>query len=201
MENLFSDRNNIKFMRGMVFDNMLALQFVQLEFNECISRRFKGEEEIRSISKTVNDTCGIDTSETDIACESIRAITLGFIGQIISCNIQMYTVIKDIGYSISDPYNVKITKMNFNDNRNIEFLPNSPSHKFPNLVHYHAERCAIKEISKRNFERLHSLWNILLQGNQIRAVLKDTFQGLTKLSRLDLSKFKNQCFKILPLCF
>lgn len=50
--------------------------------------------------------------------------------------------------------------------------------------------CAIKEISKRNFEKLLNLEDLYLQDNQIYVVLSDTFEGLVKIIHLNLSKFE-----------
>lgn len=166
-------------MKGWVFENLPALTEVNLASNECISQIF-GSKELGRLSKTVNETCGIDKTETQIACEETW-------GQI--CGMHSYTTIKDIGYTISDSFNDAIRGISFDNNRNIDFLPNSPHQNFPKLTSYSAIRCSIKEISKANFEKLHWLTRISLFDNQIYAVLSDTFKDLTELQRISLSKF------------
>lgn len=176
-------------MRGWVFDNLPALRAVNLADNECINKEFKGEEEIRRMSKTLNETCGIDKTETQIACEKINELNYAFVTRL-TCEMNTYTAIKDVGYTISDQFNDEVAQMFLNDNQNIEFLPILLNEKFPNLENYFAERCAIKEIFKINFENLHRLAIINLNGNQIYAILRDTFAGLANLRVLDLRKLR-----------
>lgn len=175
-------------MRGWVFENLPALQQVYLELNECISRNFEGDAAIRELSKTVNETCGTDKTETQIACERLTENFQGY-----TCDMRFYTLINDIGFTISYLFNDNILKIDLSDNRNIEFLPISPHQTFPNLKDDYARRCAIREISKANFEKMHYLERIVLHDNQIYAVLSDTFEGLTSLWLLDLSKLKIKC--------
>lgn len=173
-------------MLGSVFENLPALQYVDLEGNECIDQEFESEAEIRfTISKTVNASCGFDNNRTQIACEEISP---DFKYEL-CCEMRSYTVIKDITYTISDLFNNEIFTIDLSENQNIEFLPILLHQKFPNITSYEAARCSIKEISKRNFESLFQLWKVELQENQIYAVLSDTFEGLFNLNYLDLSKF------------
>lgn len=172
-------------MRGWAFDNLPALQEVNLESNLCIDQEFKKEEEIREISKTVNATCGVDKTETQISCEYTHQTP----ESLIFCFMGGFTAIKDIGYTISDPFDDMVGTINFNNNRKIEFLPILLHSKFPNLQDIFADNCAIREISKENFEKLHHLETISLPRNQIYVVLSDTFEGLASLSSIDLSEF------------
>lgn len=107
--------------------------------------------------------------------------------------MKAYLIINDIGYTILDPLNTTVKNMDFSDNRKIEFLPTSPCKNFPNLKRYKAARCAIKEIQKRNFEKLQHLLEVYLQENQIYAVLSGTFEHLKNLEVLNLSKFARPC--------
>lgn len=179
-------------MRGWVFDNLPALRTVKLGSNECINQDFNSEEEIRRISKTVNETCGINQNETQIMCETIGDNTYAYTTGL-ACKMNTYTAIMDLGYTISDQSNDKVVQMYFNDNQKIEFLPVLLHQIFPNLEKYFAARCAIKEISKTNFESLDRLARIDLEGNQIYAVLSDTFGSLANLRWLDLSKLRLEC--------
>lgn len=104
----------------------------------------------------------------------------------IACEMNDYTAIEDLGYSVLDPCNEKVDTMDFSHNQKIEFLPKSPHQIFPNLATYEANSCAIKEITKMNFQNLHRLKGIFLADNQIYAVLSDTFEGLINLSSLRL---------------
>lgn len=167
-------------MKGSVFDNLPALKNVDLEANLCVNQIFLSEESVRGLSNTVSGAC--DKKGTQIACEEISS-------QEKFCKMRNYTIIRDITYTISDPFNEKVETMSFSNNRNIEFLPILLHQTFPNIYIFSASRCAIKEISKGNFENLVQLDSIYLEENEIYAVLKDTFEGLQNLQTLYLSKF------------
>lgn len=185
-------------MKGSVFENLPALAKVFLSENDCIDKDFRSElysefvkdisENIRDLPRTVNETCGIDRTDTQIECEKIFKHSYHEYLYEKTCEMKTYTVIKDIDYVLSDPFSNTIWKMDLSDNQNIEFLPISPSDKFPNLQQYLASRCVIREIFKINFENLRQISLIDLQGNQIFAVLSNTFEGLENLQTLDLSK-------------
>lgn len=190
-------------MKASVFEDLPALQEVYLFRNECIDQRFVTEEEIRGLSKTVNATCGFDKNGTQmITCEKFEPVT-GWefpfddrnfsSGHFLICEMTSYTIIRDITYFISDPFNDIVTEITFSDNPNIEFLPIQLHQSFPTIRKYYARRCAIREISKRNFENLIFLKRLNLQENQIYAVLKETFEGLVNLKELNLSKFELLC--------
>lgn len=84
-----------------------------------------------------------------------------------------------------------IDAVNFNMNKKIEFLPIRVHETFPHLRIYLANRCSLTEISKKNFEGLTELTDILLGGNKIEVLHSDTFEGLVKLEYLDFCKFSN----------
>lgn len=175
-------------MEGSVFEHLAELQHVNLKSNECIDRIFEIEDGMRDLSKTVNATCGFDKNQTQIACEEISPMDASGTWHL-ACKIKSYTPIRDITYTVSDPFNAGVDTIDFTDNRNIEFLPILLHQAFPSIRFYRAARCAIKEISKKNFENL-DLRKVYLQDNQLYAVLSDTFEGLDNLFELDLSKFK-----------
>lgn len=180
-------------MSGLVFEHLSALRYVNLEANECINQKF-GEVEIRGISRAVNGTCGFDRNGTQIACEKI--FFNPWVGDFL-CIMNSYTVINNNNYTISDPFNVRVERMEFSENRYIEFLPILLHQKFPNIKKYYAARCAIKEITKQNFKNLLKLREVNLAGNQIYAVLSDIFKGIERLFKLNLSKFKLMCLTII----
>lgn len=72
-------------------------------------------------------------------------------------------------------------------NRNVEFLPNRVGQKFPNLVSYIADRCAIREISTANFEYLFHLRILDLNGNRLESLNTDSFKDLVSLESLFLA--------------
>lgn len=178
-------------LTGSVFEDLKALQDVDLRFNGCINQRFEGEEKIRGLPQTVTENCGLIENGNQIACESITEFPLkSDKSEVLRCNMDNYTTIIDITYIISDLFNDEVGLMDLRDNRNIEFLPISVHQIFPNIIAYYASGCAIKEISKRNFENLIYLEYVYLVKNQIYAILSDTFEGLGNLKEIDLSEFK-----------
>lgn len=176
-------------MTGSVFEHLPELKQVNLEHNKCIDQDFQTEEEIRGLSKILNATCGFEKNGNQIACETLKSLSPR-VTNLLICELSSYTIVRDITCTISDPFNDQVESMFLSGNQNIEFLPISPHQIFPNIKFYQAARCAIKEISRRNFEGLVQLWQIDLQENQIYAVLSDTFVGLVELKWMHLSKFK-----------
>lgn len=82
----------------------------------------------------------------------------------------------------------RVTRIEFETNKDIHYLPIEVYQKYPNLIIYEAHFCAIKEIEKRNFEKLYKLKTLTLQGNQIEAILNNTFDDLVELERLSIGK-------------
>lgn len=188
-------------MKGSVFEQLPALQRVNLADNECIDQEFR-EEQISDISQAVYGACGFDKNRTSIVCEEIDAfgyyffdddsveMERSFHSDDYFCRMKNYTTIRDITYTISNPFNDKVKYMEFSGNRNVNFLPISLFQKFPNITWIYAARCAIREISNRNFEGLVHLKEVQLAENHIYAILRNTFEGLVNLKWLDLSKLK-----------
>lgn len=79
-----------------------------------------------------------------------------------------------------------IVALSFEGNKNIFYLPILTAQKFKNLLGYSASYCSIKEISKRNFEKLGELEVLGLSSNQIEFILNDTFEDLESLQKLYL---------------
>lgn len=73
-------------------------------------------------------------------------------------------------------------------NRKVEYLPIHIADKFPNLVTFAADRCAIKEITKNDFENLFHLQWLNLDGNKLEIIKADVFKDLISLEALKLSK-------------
>lgn len=78
----------------------------------------------------------------------------------------------------------------FDNNKKIVYLPVKVHRIFPNLIEYRAENCSIREISKKNFEKLYKLRTIILEYNQIEKVSSNTFADLPLLLYIGLRKLK-----------
>lgn len=124
-----------------------------------------------------------------ITCESIGSCSTSDDHNDVCCIMTQKTKIPGSSYTIVNPKNGTVQALDFNNNRNIDFLPVLVISVFPNIVEYDARNCSIKSISKENFERLHHLKLVYLQGNQIETVRGDVFDGLNKIEDIDLGKF------------
>lgn len=86
---------------------------------------------------------------------------------------------------LTDP---TITALDFEYNQDIFFLPVEVAIALPELKAYSAFGCSIKKIAKVHFEGLKMLKFLCLFGNLIKTIESDTFEDLTSLIELDLSK-------------
>lgn len=74
------------------------------------------------------------------------------------------------------------------DNKIIQFLPEHVAEEFPNLLSYDANNCLIKAVSKK-ISIARGKWFLLSLGsNQIEQIASNTFEDLTSLEFLSLSK-------------
>lgn len=70
---------------------------------------------------------------------------------------------------------------------NIRFLPIANS-LLRNLIGYMVAKTAVKVIGKEHFDGMICLEYIIFQQNLIETIRKDAFQGLSKLSSINLGK-------------
>lgn len=120
---------------------------------------------------------------------------------------------------ISSPLDVddtQIVTINFSEDKNVKFLPNSIASKFPNVVKLQANGCSLRKVTKLSlrsliklkvlmlnnnaivevepeaFYEIFSVEIILLNNNRIEYVSKKTFFHLKKLEKLTLNLNKIQ---------
>jgi hypothetical protein len=105
---------------------------------------------------------------------------------------------EDIEISTRD---ASITALSFRDNKKIYFLPIRVHEAFPNLWRYSASDCALTTISRKNFNNLNKLRQLLLHFNQIKTIHSDTFIDLISLEMLDLGKKNIFFYKLLIVIF
>lgn len=108
-------------------------------------------------------------------------------------------VIKFRGYFMATPRDETLWAIFYERNKNVEFLPENTKEKFPNLVMYDASHCALKAISKVNFNGLMKLKYIWLGNNSIEVIKDDTFEGLKSLLKLHLGEIANMIRKIIKI--
>lgn len=106
------------------------------------------------------------------------------------CSFGASAVIDSPDFTILDRRHEGVTDVKMNRNTKIEYLPNSIFLKFSNVRSYNADRCAIREISKKNFDYLSKLKDLNLAYNRIQTIKRDTFEGIPSVKEINLSKFK-----------
>lgn len=97
------------------------------------------------------------------------------------CHMDVTTKITNQEVTISSPKNKSMEGLVFFGNRNIEYLPISIYKKYPNLLQIYAEDCSIKQVSKKNFEKLKKIEGVHLSGNQLETLEAGTFDDLVNL--------------------
>lgn len=85
-------------------------------------------------------------------------------------------------------------------NNMIFYLPIKIAESFPNLLALSAWDCSLKEISRKNFENLSKLKQLILYRNEIETIFYDTFADLIALEYLNLRK-KNSTDSVFNLLF
>lgn len=106
------------------------------------------------------------------------------------CFFKGTTVIDVANVKMGGLENGDVYGITFSGNDKIQFLPVNVYKKFPNLEIYSAVYAAVKKLSASNFEKLSSLEVLDLSDNDIESIPDDCFQGLLKLIKLNLRKYK-----------
>lgn len=78
--------------------------------------------------------------------------------------------------------------INFEQNRNVFYLPEKVAQSFTKLQVFAADHCRIKTITKVNFEKLNKLEKVKLDYNRLTHIQSDTFDDLVSLDFLNLSE-------------
>lgn len=185
-------------MNGDLFKRLPKLKAVNLVSNECINKKF-AEYRLQSLVRVVTNKCGFietETGDNEVGCTAIEPCR-----ELTTC-CRMTSPINSSDFTISDQKNEEVKGIYFVRNTAIEFLPVFVYQKFPNLQGYAAYNCSIREISKKNFERLTRLVNIFLLGNKLEKIPSDTFDDLINLEVINLGNneleiiLKKKCQKL-----
>lgn len=86
---------------------------------------------------------------------------------------------------------VSVKKLDFFNNRNVEYLPIYVDKSFPELLVYEAASCSLSKLFYDNFVGLSKLQWLFLNGNNIEKIFSDTFKDLKSLTHVYLCKFLN----------
>lgn len=119
----------------------------------------------------------------EVPCERVEKS-----GGFVDCFMDQTTAITSDTVKISDAREESISKLWFDHNSKIFFLPIEIHEKFPNLIQINAFNCSISTISKSNFVKLSKLRILYLENNKIEKIDSDTFDDLISLEEIDLSK-------------
>lgn len=129
-----------------------------------------------------------DSIAKEVHCEKIeKMLWRSDYGNLTTCNMRNKTVI-DADNTIISSTDESVEAIFFFVNPKIRYLPVEVSLKFPNLEVYNAFQCSLTTISKKNFWNLKKLRSLDLAENQIEMIRSDTFEDLTGLERLSLSR-------------
>lgn len=121
-----------------------------------------------------------------ISCEKKTFESWGDIGSQKTCWMKKSTKIDSSDFKIVA--DASVGALFFNNNKKISFLPVEVGTSFPSLKLFASKYCSIKTIAKAHFKGLKALQSLNLENNQIETIGSDTFEDLTSLKELYLSK-------------
>lgn len=119
-------------------------------------------------------------------CNQVFEARWSFVGSQTTLAVCKSTSINSAGTTMSS--NANITALTFGWNKKIFFLTVQLAESFPNLVVLHASGCSITSVVKQNFNRLQKLRRLDLDLNKIRKIPNDAFQDLISLEWLQMGK-------------
>jgi Leucine rich repeat len=123
----------------------------------------------------------------EVSCQIVKNHFWNYVGNELTCYMERTFVIDKDNFTVAT-HNESISGYSLSLNQNVTFLPIEVSQAFPNLIVYAADRCSIKNLTKSNFKCLRKLTSLSLTFNQIEKINSVTFQDLTSLRYLVLSK-------------
>lgn len=180
-------------MNGRLFKPLMGLRILNLLSTACISKKFK-KAALQSIPEKVNAKCRFEEEEISdlgLICETLLQKVRGtdFPSSGDHCLMNGSAVIYKKDETFHFMLDRSVIGLDFNNNKKIEYLPVKVHRVFPNLKEYMADHCSIREISRKNFEKLYEIKAIMLEHNQIEKLPSDTFTELPLLLVIGLRKF------------
>lgn len=182
-------------MNGVAFANMPSLAEVWLNGNVCINRIFSSENVPHKFRRKVSRNCApADSIKKQITCTNVHMcnieLLVNFGNRTASCcYVQHATIIDTTNDSfVVDERDKDLEILVIHRNQHVEFLPVLVHETFPNLIGYSVKDTPIKSISKRNFEKLHKLEVLWLEGGQVETIRSNTFEDLSSLRMLMIRK-------------
>lgn len=192
---LHTEGNRIKEVDGIVFFNLPQLVIVDLSSNNCINWLFKVLKDSSEMRRRISSHCGsANATKKQISCNDSPIHCNGnwprliFSENLNCCEVEYGTYIDSPDYTFAKNQTyLAIEKLAIEFQRNIDFLPILVHEQFPILKTYTVTNTPIRRISKRNFEKLHALEELILENNLIEMIKKDTFEDLVNLKRIHIS--------------
>lgn len=181
-------------VNGVAFDRMPFLEQVQLEGNVCIDKEFRSDSIPDNLYRKVSRNCASDDFPRQRVFCNPFADCFNFENfNDTCCFVKTETIIETSSNSFADyllvkKFYAKLTVLLIHNQRRIEFLPVLVHETFPHLIAYSVDNTPIRSISKKHFEKLHELEILRLEGGLIEAVRSNTFEDLTKLKKISISK-------------
>lgn len=110
-------------------------------------------------------------------------------GQHETCFMHVATLIDSPGSTFSSASDETVTGLTFYKNKKVFYLPARLDSTFPSLTHLSGMSCSIRTLSKESFQNLTKLVSLSLTKNEIKTVASDTFQDLVSLEELGLGEY------------
>lgn len=132
----------------------------------------------------------VNATTDEILCESIVNVKWSKkYGQHETCFMHIATLIDSPGSTFSSASDETVTGLTFYTNKKVFYLPTRLDSTFPSLTHLSGMSCSIRTLSKESFQNLTKLVSLSLTKNEIKTVASDTFQDLVSLEELGLGEY------------
>ena len=123
-----------------------------------------------------------------IQCEKCEDKNWTLVGPQMTCFIESSKIVEFENNQLTANKSDKVTGLSLSWNANLVSLPENINEIFSNLETISADGCHIQKLRKKNFAGLKKLKNLQLNSNPIVEIPDDTFEDLTSLEYLHLSK-------------
>lgn len=172
-------------MNGKAFANLRKLTTFFLVNNHCYSAAFS-DDDIKGIAPAaITKNCGFEEFDSvELSCDRFLDLHDSEF-----CFMDIPKAINATNFVIAELRDEEIGGIRFDGNKRIEYLPYKVYMQFPNLIHFKAKECSVKQIMKENFEKLSRLQKIDLSSNVIQKISGNTFKGLESLMQIKLREF------------
>lgn len=183
-------------MDAIAFASLPQLAVLNLKENVCISKGFTLEG-LDTIRRRISKRCG--SAEKQLTCSSFPLNfnrRLDFRSEIdrknlSCCELESGSVINAFDYSfVPEPKYRTLNVLSIINQRDVKLLPILLHERFPGLKIYNIENTSIQKISKKNFEHLHELKELILIENQIEVIKSDTFEDLINVEKIRISMLR-----------